>query len=64
VVRAPRRKINVYLTPEELDLLDRACKVFGEDRSRLIVTLLLNYLKDLNVIRESLHASSNVPHST
>jgi len=59
-----RRVVKIYLTPEELGLLDRACKVLGEDRSRLIVTLLLNYLKDLNVIRESLHASSNIPHST
>jgi len=59
-----RRVVKIYLTPEELSLLDRACKVLGEDRSRLIVTLLLNYLKDLNVIRESLHNAENVPHST
>jgi len=58
-----RRVVKIYLTPEELSLLDRACQVLGEDRSRLIVTLLLNYLKDLNVIKESLHASAHVPYS-
>ena len=55
-----KRAVKVYLSSEQLEMLDRACSAVGEDRSRLISGVLLNYLKDINLVREAVHSGEKV----
>jgi len=50
-----KRAVKVYLSKQQIELLDRAAQAVGEDRSRFIVEVLMDYLKDLNLLRECVH---------
>jgi len=50
-----KRIVKVYLSREQVDMLDKACERLGQDRSDLVRGVLLNYLKDINLVREWVH---------
>lgn len=50
-----KKPIKVYLSREQIRMLDRACRATGEDRSTYSRSIILNHLKDLNLIREAVH---------
>jgi len=50
-----KKPIKVYLSREQLEMLDRVCQAIGEDRSRLISMVLLDYLKDISLVKERVH---------
>ena len=50
-----RRAVKVYLTDIEYELLMKTCGAIGEDVSALIKSILLTYMKDINLIREAVH---------
>jgi len=56
-----KRPIKVYLSKEQVEMLDRACQAIGEDRSRFISMALLNYLKDINLVRKRVHGGETLP---
>jgi len=50
-----RKPLKVYLSKEEFQMLDRVCQATGEDRSTLARSIILNHLKELNLVREAVH---------
>ncbi len=44
-------------------MLDRVCSATGEERSALARSIILNHLKDLNLIREAVHSAPKIPDS-
>jgi len=54
----PKKPIKVYLSREEVEMLDHVCRRIGEDHSTFIRSILLNHLKDLNLIKERVHAGT------
>ena len=48
--------IKVYLTEEQIKMLDRVCSATGEDRSSLARSVILSHLKDLNLVKEAVHS--------
>lgn len=60
----PKEYIKVYFSREQLELLDRACEAEGEDRSSLIRSVTVNYLRGLNLIKERVHHGENIPDRT
>jgi len=50
-----KRVVKVYLSQQQVDMLDRVCERLGQDRSDLVRGVLLGYLKDLNLVREIVH---------
>jgi len=59
----PKRAVKVYLSKEEVEMLNHVCRRIGEDHSTFIRSILLNHLKDLNLIRERVHTGQNISHS-
>jgi len=53
-----KRAIKVYLSREEVKMLDRVCESIGEDHSTFLRSILLNHLKDLNLIKERVHSGT------
>ena len=53
--------VKVYLSREQIEMLDRECRAVGEDRSGLARTIILNHLKDINLVREAVHSGENIP---
>ena len=55
--------IKVYLPKEQIEMLDRVCSATGEDRSTLTRSIILNHLKDLNLIKEAVHGAEEISDS-
>ena len=47
--------VKVYLSSQEIELLDSVCSRLGQDRSNLLRTAFLSYAKDLSLIKEYVH---------
>ena len=48
--------IKVYFSKEQIEMLDRVCSATGEDRSEYARSVILNHLKDLNLVKEAVHS--------
>ena len=53
--------VKVYFSMEQVDMLDRACKAEGEERSTLIRSVTVNYLRGLNLVKERVHNAADIP---
>ena len=51
-----RTPVKVYLSREELSMLDRITSTMGQDRSGVLRTAFLAYAKDLSLIQERVHS--------
>jgi len=58
-----KKPVKVYLSREELELLDRVCREVGKDRSTYIAAVIQERLHQLNLVRERLHGGQKVPDS-
>jgi len=56
-----KKPVKVYLSREELELLDRVCREVGKDRSTYIAAVIQERLHQLNLVRERLHGGQKVP---
>jgi len=50
-----KKPVKVYLSVEELELLDRVCRGVGKDRSAYIAAIIQERLHQLNLVKERLH---------
>ena len=55
--------VKVYLSKEQIEMLDRVCGATGEDRSTQARAIILNYFKDVNLIKEAVHSAQEIPDS-
>jgi len=55
-----RKAVKVYLSREELEMLDHVCRETGKDRSGFIAAMVQERLIQLNLVRERLHHGKNV----
>jgi len=51
-----KKKVIIYLYPDEIEMLDQVCRKTGDTRSELLRRLFRNYLDELNIIRERVHS--------
>ena len=50
-----KRAVKVYLSKEQIEMMDEASRSVGEDLSSYARMVLVNHLKDLNLIKERVH---------
>jgi len=56
-----RKAVKVYLSREELEMLDHVCRETGKDRSGFIAAMVQERLIQLNLVRERLHSGTKIP---
>jgi len=50
-----KRVVKVYLSKEQVRMLDLICTRLGRDYSGLFEDLLMRYAEDINLVRELVH---------
>jgi len=55
-----RRVVKVYLSNNELEMLDKLCETIGEDRSRIINHIILDFLERTNLLKEKIHSGKKI----
>ena len=59
-----KRAVKVYLSREQTEMLEEASRSVGEDLSSYARMVLVNHLKELNLIKERVHHGENIPDRT
>jgi len=57
-----KRVVKVYLSKEQVEMLQEVCRKLGRDYSGFFQDLLMRYLEDVGVVRERLRNGEKIHH--
>jgi len=56
-----KRGVKVYLSKQQMEMLERICGSLGMDHSGFFEARLEEYAREINLVRERVHRGEEVP---